>query len=51
MRNNYLAFFAFGIVLISMTAATGNYLYATLSDIFFLAAFVSYRRQRRLTNK
>jgi|GEM_PF-6118490 len=48
VKNNYLALIGFGIVLIAMTAATGSYLYAVLADVFFLAAYLSYRRQKRV---
>ncbi|MBC7571047.1 MAG: hypothetical protein H7319_15115 [Spirosoma sp.] len=48
MKSNYLALIGFGIVLIAMTAATGSYLYAVLADVFFLAAYLSYRRQKRV---
>ncbi len=51
MKNNYLALFAFGLVLVFMTGASGNYLYAALADIFFLGSYLSYRRQKRATSK
>jgi len=50
MKNNYLGYLGFCLVLVVMFAATGNHLYAVSADIFFLATWVSYRRQRRLDN-
>lgn len=47
MKNNYLAFIVFAILLVVMTAVTGNYVYAALADFFFLGAYLSYRKQRR----
>jgi len=50
MKNNYLALAGFGVVLVIMISATGNYLYAVGADFFFLAAYLSYRRQKRVMN-
>lgn len=47
MNNNNLAYIGFGLMLIGMTAATGNYLYATLADFFFMGAYLSHRKQQR----
>jgi hypothetical protein len=48
MKINYLGFLGFGLVCVIMIAATGNYIFALPADFFFLAAGISYRRQRRL---
>lgn len=48
MRNNYLGLLAFGLVCMTMIAVTGNYVFAYPTEFFFLAAGISYRRQRRV---
>jgi hypothetical protein len=47
MENSYLGFLGFSLVCVIMIAATGNYLFALPADFFFLAAGISYRRQKR----
>jgi len=49
MKNNYLALAGFGVVLVIMISATGNYLYAVGADFFFLAAY-SLVRTKNTTN-
>jgi hypothetical protein len=48
MKTNYLGFLGFGLVSVIMIATTGNYMFAYPAEFFFLAAGISYRRQRRL---
>ncbi|MCK8495982.1 hypothetical protein M0L20_29220 [Spirosoma sp. RP8] len=48
MKMNYIGLLASGLVCVIVIAMTGNYLFAYPADFFFLAAGLSYRRQRRL---